>query len=464
MRVIESKSADVAAARHEQRPGSQWPGAVTSNDATEAPEWLLYHGIRGILRCDEAEIVSELVSYMYAQYRSLRMLSALVEAARNSWLPSVITLLGGVKGFLVVRSPARAGGAIWVARLANERRAIDALPTLAPELDWSEVRLNWRIRVADVVALARAFAPTVRRVMRISRHLHARHASFKVLRVVELIGYYLRYRRIFHEGRYTLAVMSSHSNPHGIAFNLAARRFGVPVVLVTHGMPVRPVARLTYDLAVVHCEDARQTYLTEGCQIRRWLVHGRRQHIAPMPARSPDTSLVVGVFLCKDVNETRLSALLDCLLASPRVLRVLVRAHPFNMWVGLRAWVATRNDPKVHLSAGGSVFDDIAASAVVFAGNTSVHIEAVLAGRPSGYVTGLDHGGHDLHRFVARGLICSMGEPLRFAPDEMLAFYRSPAWPGVLRQFANIDDDEPTVSVRAAAIMRALVQSQGNAR
>src|SRR5688500_8558690 len=110
--------------------------------------------------------------------------------------------------------------------------------------------------------------------MRISRHLHERYPGYKVLRVIELIGYYLRYVRIFRGGRYALAVMSSHSNPHAIAFNLAARRHGVPTVLITHGMPVRPVARLRFDLSVVHCEDARRTYREEGCGMRRVLVHG----------------------------------------------------------------------------------------------------------------------------------------------------------------------------------------------
>ena len=125
----------------------------------------------------------------------------------------------------------------------------------------------------------------MRRVFRIARLLHRRHEFFKVLRVAELVGYYARYLGIFRSGRFRLALMSSHSNPHGIAFNLAARKCGVPVVLVTHGMPVRPVARLGYELAVVHCEAARQTYLGAGCRMDRVLLHGRRQDYAPMPSR-----------------------------------------------------------------------------------------------------------------------------------------------------------------------------------
>src|SRR5262249_6398624 len=220
---------------------------------------------------------------------------------------------------------------------------------------------------------------------------------------VELIAYYARYLSIFKNGqtgRFDIAVTSNHSNPHGIAFNLAARKCGVPVVLITHGMPVRPVARLSYDLAVVHCEAARQTYREEGCRMDRVLVHGRRQDYVPMPAGSLPERLVVGIFLCKDVNEQRLRALIERLLGDPRVSRVLVRPHPTNLWKGLDAWIASRNDPRVRRSSSGAVSRDLGASDIVLAGNSSVLVEAVTAGRPSGYVPGIDYASPDLHEFV----------------------------------------------------------------
>ena len=197
------------------------------------PDWLLHHGIRNLLRCDEAEVVSELACYMFAQHRSLRVLSMLVEATRGTPMPSAITLLGALKSAAMVRRPSRADGALWVARLANERRILETYPPLVPELAWSEVRLNWRLTLGDIVPLARAYAGTARRLLRLAGRLHDRYASFKVLRVLELVGYYARYLRIFQEGRYALAVMSSHSNPHGIAFNIAARACGkvVPEVM-----------------------------------------------------------------------------------------------------------------------------------------------------------------------------------------------------------------------------------------
>jgi hypothetical protein len=135
---------------------------------------------------------------------------------------------------------------------------------------------------------------------------------------------------------------------------------------------------------------------------------------------------------------------------------VLLRPHPYNMWKGLGAWTAGLGDPRVEVGADGNVFGDIARCDLVLAGNTSVHIEALLAGKPSAFVRGLDHGGEDLHRVVERGLVYALDASLRVDPDAMLAFYRRPEWPAVLRLFANVDEDEATVLRRASAVMQEL--------
>lgn len=439
--------------------------SITPQDASELSRnsdhaWLLRRGIKSLLRCDEAEVVHGIARYVISQHRSLRIGSRLIERTQETPLPAVLALLGGLTRFLEVRAGHRREGAVWVARLGNERRVIETLPPLLPELGWTEIKFRRRPDVAALCAVIPNFAPTARRILRIARRLHRRHEFFKVLRVVELIAYYTRYLDIFRQGHFTVAVMSSHSNPHGIAFNLAARRCGVPVVLITHGMPVRPVAKLCYDLAVVHCEAARQTYMEAGCRMDRVLVHGRRQHHALMPAAgSLPEHLSVGVFLCKDVNEDRLRGVVERLLGDGRVSRILVRPHPKNLWVGLDEWISKRNDYRLRRSCGGSVFRDIEASDIILAGNSSVLVDAVIAGRPSGYVPGIDHGSPDLHRFVACGLIYPFDDELGFDPAAMLRFYQRPEWSSVLRFFANIDEESVIAQVSTA--LRDLAESHG---
>lgn len=426
--------------------------------------WLLGRGVRGLLRCDEAEVVEGIARYVMSQHKSLRVGSALMERARGTRLPAATALLGGLTRFLEVRPGRSREGAVWVARLSNERRAVEKLLPLLSDADWTEWKFRRRPDASALRALARLRPASAWRAFRLARRLHRRHAFFKVLRVVEMLGYYARYLVLFRDGRFRLALMSSHSNPHGIAFNLAARRCGVPVVLVTHGMPVRPVAPLAYDLALVHCEAARQTYEEEGCRMHRVLVQGRRQHHAPMPAGPLPARLAVGLFLCKDVNERRFCALVERLLADPRVARVLVRAHPKNLWRNLDEWVESRREPRLSLSRSNTVFQDIEASDVVLAGNSSVLAEALTAGRPAAYVPGLDHGPQDLHAFVTRGLVYPYVDERGLDPEAMLGFYLRPNWPDALRLFANVDKDEASVAARTRDALREVVSDAAATR
>jgi hypothetical protein len=415
--------------------------------------WLLGHGIRNLLRCDEAEVVTGIANYVMTQHRVLGAGSSLMEHARGTPLPAVAALLGFMTRFLEVRQPSCREGIAWVARLGNERRAIEKIIAVLPESKWSEARLMRLPDWPSVKMLLSAFKHGPKRILKIAARLHRRHSYFKVLRVLELAGYYTRFVKIFRSGNYQLAVMSSHSNPHGIAFNLAARRTGVPLVLVTHGMPVRPVARLHYDLSLVHCDAAAQTYVDEGCCLGRTLIHGRRQRYRPMPGGTLPARFVAGVFLSKDVNEPLLKRLIRDMLGHPRVARVVIRAHPKNLYRGLDQWLTELNDERVARSRNVNVLEDLEQVDLVTAGNSSVLVDAVTAGKPAVYVPGLDYGAPDMHRFVERGLIAEIAEGLD--PEDVLKFYQRPEWRATLRLFANIDEDENDVLEQFVLEMRA---------
>ncbi|HYK19637.1 MAG TPA: hypothetical protein VEV42_02815, partial [Pyrinomonadaceae bacterium] len=400
----------------------------------ERSSGFLYRGIKNLLRCDEAEMVEGIAHYVISQHRALRILAFLAKRSRNSILPGLIAMIGWLRSFLSVRWPERREGVAWIARLSNERRAIEPLVLLAPDLRWTELKFFSLLNVGSLkLVIGNSSA---RHLFRIVRRLHRRHEFFKVLRVVEFIAYYARYRDIFQNSQFSLAVMSSHSNPHGIAFNMAAQANKIPIALISHGMPVRPVARLSYDLAVVHCEAARQTYFEEGCRIGRVFTHGRSRHYAPMPSGNPPQSFAVGIFLCKDVNDVILRALVSQLLLRSEVSRIVVRPHPKNLWVGINQWATSLAGPRFTLSLGQTVFSDIQMCDVVFAGNSSVLVDAVTAGKPAGYVANLDYGPYDVHQFLKCGLIYSVDEQrgvFKWNTDEIWRFYQRSPWLNVLR-------------------------------
>src|SRR5207302_1075445 len=146
------------------------------------------------------------------------------------------------------------------------------------EIEWDELGFRFMPGLDGLRALSGTTLRHRRRIKRLIRLLLRRGLPYyRALRVIEMIGYYARYRSILAGSDIKLVVMSSHSNPHGIAVNIAARRCGIPVALITHGMPVRPVAKLHYDLVQVHCEDARMSYIDAGCKLGDVYIHGRRQ-------------------------------------------------------------------------------------------------------------------------------------------------------------------------------------------
>lgn len=434
-----------------------------ASETENGAEWLLRSGIKNQLRCDAAETVQNIASYVMSQYRVLGVGSRFMERQRQTRIPAVAAFLGALTRFLEPRliehfdfetAAATNANAIYVARLENERRVLRNLPALVPELRWTELRFFRTPERAVVRTAQQRLLPHRRRIQKIVRTLlRTRHDFFKILRAAELIGYYARYLEVFERGDYKLAVMSSHSNPHGIAFNLAARKCRVPIVLITHGMPVRPVARLGFDLAVVHCEAARQTYLAEGVRMKRVIVHGRKQDYQPMPARVSADNLTVGIFLCKDVNKQRVQWLTAQLLKDQRVAQVLIRPHPKNLWLGLNKWIETLGEPRVRLSQNDAAASDLKNVDVVLAGNSSVLVEAVTAGRPSAYVSGLDFASPDLHEFVKQKLIYPFDET--FDSSRMLEFYQRTDWTATLKLFADVTKDETASAAEIAAAFRA---------
>lgn len=417
--------------------------------------YLLYGGIRNLLRCDEAEVVEEIARYVISQHTSLRLVSKFVEKTRNTPLPALLTLLAWTRSVLVVHQEGPLSGAAWMARLSNERHALEPVIALAPDLPWTEFKFRSRISIRSGLKLTIRNLRSIPQVYKIARRLHRQFESFKAMRVVELLGYYARYLELFRQGNFRLALTSNHSNPHGIAFNLAARKCGIPVVLISHGMPVRPVARLEYDLAVVHCEAARQTYVAEDCQIDRVLIHGRKQDHVVMREGSLPPQINIGVFLCKDVNEQGLNSLVENLISNDRVARILIRPHPKNLWPHLDSWISSHEDARLYKSCEATVMDDLKGIDVVFGGNSSVLIEAVTAGVPSAYIDHLDHGSADLHGFVAAGLIYR--DDVVSDLNNILRFYQRPEWCNTLRSFANIDEDEATVLANAVGCIRQLI-------
>ena len=76
-----------------------------------------------------------------------------------------------------------------------------------------------------------------------------------------------------------------------------------------------------------------------------------------------------------------------------------------NLWSGLDDCVASLDEHGCSVRSSGSLLDDLRLCDLVCAGNSTVLLDAVIAGRPGCYVRGFDHGPYDVQAFVRDGLI-----------------------------------------------------------
>ena len=425
-----------------------------------ATHTVLLTGIRGLLTCDSGEVVQGIVEFVVSQRGWLRWLSRALHRAGNTPLATVVMLVNSLRCYAGI-SVAGDGDIIVAARRPNERRAVAELRRMLPERSWTEIVFRWRPAIV-AQALAR-LAPTIvrdaRRAARLARRVRRRYGVFAGIRVLELLAYYRRYGELLGRRRPRLAVMSSHSNPHGIALNLAARRAGVPVALVTHGMPIAPIARLHYELAFLECEASRVTYAEAGCRIGTVVIKSRRGEREPMRSLSCTPAFTAGVFLSKDPVPDRVMSCLRAFLADRRIVKVLVRPHPVNLWRGLAHAIASLQTTRVELPSPGQLTNDLRRCDLIVAGNSTVLLDSVVAGRPACYVRGFDHGPYDVQSFVRDGVVYELTDHRTIDCDAITSFYTRPEWRQALSRYADTDRQAEAVAADVRAAVSALIGS-----
>jgi hypothetical protein len=415
----------------------------------------LLTGVRGQILCDGGAVVSGIVDFVVSRRRSLRLLSRQVESSAHA--ATALVVVNALRCLAGVRCPP-GGGALVAARRPNERRAVEDLRRLVPDVAWTPVAFEWRPAtvLAAFQTVSRRPLFELRRTVRLTRRLIRRFGVFRALRALELIAYYRRYGQLLESGHFDLAVMSTHSNPHGIALNAAASRQGIPVVLITHGMPVRPIARLDYWLAILECEASRRVYVDAGCRMRHVVIKSRRSDYLPLPEPGLEGPRSVAICLSKDPVAERVVACLRALLDDPRTQKVLIRPHPVNLWRGLGEEAASLGDSRVTVQSSTSLRDDLRACDLVIGGNSTVLLDALIAGTPACYVRGLDHGPHDVQDFVRDGLVYELAELRPVDAGAIARFYSRREWPAILRRYAAVDisPDDVARAVRFALSVR----------
>ena len=162
--------------------------------------------------------------------------------------------------------------------------------------------------------------------------------------------------------------------------------------------------------------------------------------------------------------EERVVVCVQALLTNDRVAEVLVPAHPVNLWPRLAGRMASLGDRRVRVLSERPLAADVRECDLLLAGNSTVLLDAVIAGCPACYVPGFDHGPHDVQGFVRDGLVCELQHSWSIDDGAIRRFYERDGWPAVLRRYADVDRDDAEVARAVGAAVNSMVGGHVPAR
>lgn len=202
----------------------------------------------------------------------------------------------------------------------------------------------------------------------------------------------------------------------------AAHDLGVPTAYVQHASVTDRFPPLFTTVALLDGRDALDKYLAAGPSSSRVFLTGSPLHdTLGRAGAGMRPSDVVGVCLNAHDEPGLAAALVSRLHETPGVGAVEVRTHPrdHRPWTHLLA-AEGRATPKVVSAVEEPIEHFFARVGKVVAGDSNVHLEAAIFGRPS---VRLDPGGGgaDAYGFVRSGLVRSATDPASVATELAVA-------------------------------------------
>jgi len=232
---------------------------------------------------------------------------------------------------------------------------------------------------------------------------------YVVLRAAEFLAYYARLQKFLSAspGNFRYALIFTDGNPHGLALLHAAKRNQVSTAFISHGEPAAPVYPLKVEMAYLKGPMSLQLYLESGGQIAKPLFQGEQERWHPIRATPNAPIRKVGIFLSKSSSREGVDRACREISAEIGAVTFLLRGHP-------------------NWESSGRLEDDVAQCDLIFAGNSTVHLEILLLGCASIYMHRLDDGEWDRQGYVREGLILDWDQGPRPILPAIAEFYSDP--------------------------------------
>jgi len=334
------------------------------------------------------------------------------------------------------------GEPIAIVKYANEIKILNSLrPVLS---NHGIIEVQWQKFTLTVVSSLFFFGnraihnpKTFAQVWRISQKLCRRYPLFVAIRALESILVYIYLRDRFLSMNPAMILIFTEGNPHGCAAMGAASALNLPVVYMSHGaVSSRPV-RIKCRLAAFYGIRARQESISQSSRIEEVVLYGFKETYRKIPASPRKGSFCFCLSQNPDLDF--LSAYLRQNSLMDTGQNPIVRPHPHSQ-ISVFA-IQQRIGKNVHVSAGTKLEDDLNKCSMVFAGNSTVHLDCLLRGMPTAYLPALDsYEPENPLNFISEKIVFGPLNSIQIPKiEEVLAFYANNQWTARFSEFLNLD-------------------------
>lgn len=356
--------------------------------------------------------------------------------------------------------PFRRSGAevIALAHFPNEQHTIERVAALVPDLAIDRLSMQRRNIVgAGQLKAAVKMVAALPRVWPFLRRLARDHDFMPAGRIASGLAFYMRFNQAFEDRPgVEAAIVASNYSPEAVGLAAAAHEAGKKVIYANHApVPANsPVVPPVYSqCALFYGEETARTYRHRSQCTAQIALIGQPGTSRALEWRDDLTK--VGIFLTAGTRTDTLSALIRDIRQTHPDVEILIRDHPVALLRNNLTSILT-DDPKVELTIGNPLENEIAACDMILCGNSGVTLNALCGGRPVAYIAELDDIRFDYNGFVKAKLVAHVRAWSEDIYDQLKSFYRTSDWNETMRRFdASYDTDVSVLNDRAAEILRS---------
>lgn len=285
------------------------------------------------------------------------------------------------------------------------------------------IRHSLLISFSSIKSLVRLFSSKkVIHDFRILGIILKRYDLYVSLRSIQYLAYFDRFKCEIDKKNTGMVIIFTDANPHGRALMQLARKKNITLCFISHGEPNEPIPPIYCDFVYLLGEKSLRRYKENKSRFGKVLYYGHKDVFKEIGEIEFKKALRIGIFLSKSTNLNKVVKL-NCLLEKTfKCEAILIRKHP-NMDLSKKEEKMLLENPIVQMSEGKSTDRDIEKCSFIVAGDSTVHLDVLLRGRPSLYYRHLERNFFDRYGYVKEGIILDWD--IDISPDDINNFYQA---------------------------------------